>query len=854
MPYIIIFIIVVIIFLTTFYKRIKKSNLIKENNCIKFIQDIDYYFADLENAKQNYFDKNKEEYIKNKYKQAYDYFDNRKRTILHDSKVDDFYESYSTYQNFIKQWNQEYVSRQLIANKMFFDDIDGKSLDVQQRTAIITDEVNNLVLAGAGSGKTLTIAGKVKFLVEKLGVNPDTILLLSFTNKATDEMTERIHERLGINITALTFHKLGMSIIRNYDQKFDVSDILDSIISEYFKSVVINDKIQMENIIIFFSNYINIPQDLDNISNLGEYYERTKNIDYETIKGKINRETFIKTNVEKSKLDHQTIQGETVKSLEEVMIANFLFLHGVNYEYEKKYPFQSEDKYRKSYTPDFYLSDYDIYLEHFGINKDGRATWLSPVEEEKYLEGIQWKRKWHAKNKTTLIETYSYYNKDGRLLIELEKLLKSHNVTFVEADYEKIYNKIYASISDKHFKEFMKLISSFISLFKSDNYQFEDFKKLESKAALYDTAFSRDRALIFLKIVKPIFQFYEKKLKESNSIDFNDMINKATDIINGEEKIKPYSYIIVDEYQDISVSRFNLIKALKEKTNAKIICVGDDWQSIYRFAGSDISLFTSFERYLGYTEVLKIEQTYRNSCELVDVAENFITKNPNQLKKTLKSNKHCQSPVVIWVYSNNKCLALKNAIDNIVKDFGPTSEIALLGRTKYDLQQIFEKNGTDDENLSTDNDCWKVSYDKQNNRHKVIYKKFPNLNIWFLTVHKSKGLEAENVIIINTENKLLGFPNRISDDPLLSLVLTDCDAYPYAEERRLFYVAITRTKNFTYLLTPDKNESVFISDIIQSSAVTILGFRSCKAGLRCLWKRGSKPQGVFSVPLQPSGL
>lgn len=251
------------------------------------------------------------------------------------------------------------------------------------------------------------------------------------------------------------------------------------------------------------------------------------------------------------------------------------------------------------------------------------------------------------------------------------------------------------------------------------------------------------------------------------------------------------------------MSRFKLIKALQSATNAKVICVGDDWQSIYRFSGSDIDLFSNFEKYFGPSQFLKIEKTYRNSQELIDIASQFVTQNPNQLTKDLKSDKHIIEPIRVVFYSENIVEAVENAIKNIILEFGENSEILLLGRTRYDVAVL----------ENSDN------FEFSENNTKIKYLPFPNLTLSFLTVHRSKGLEADNVILLNMQNALLGFPNRISSDPILSLVLANKEEYLYAEERRLFYVAITRTKNRTYLVAPEMHYSQFLEELISNGSV-----------------------------------
>ena len=482
------------------------------------------------------------------------------------------------------------------------------------------------------------------------------------------------------------------------------------------------------------------------------------------------------------------------------MIANYLFLNGIKYEYEKEYPFKSEDAPNRKYHPDFYLPDYDIYLEHFGITKDNTLPWLSKIEEQKYLDEMQWKRDFHKKNGTKLLETYSYYNYEKRLISELQKLLDENNIKSQPRDIQEIYKKVYANNEDYHFKEFEKLICTFINLYKANGYQVEDISKFKK----YDETHKAKRTNAFLDIIKTILKHYSDSLMKKNAIDFNDMINLATSFIKEQNMHFNYKYIIIDEYQDISVGRYKLIKEIINHSGAKLICVGDDWQSIYRFSGSDLNLFSKFQEYFGETTVLKIEKTYRNSQELLNIASSFILQNKDQLNKNLKSDKTIQNPIVVIEYSKNQKVALHNAITDIHSNFGEKAEILLLGRTQFDINDYI------DENL--------IYYPAT----KIVkYLKYPHLNIKFLTVHNSKGLEADNVIILNMKNNTLGFPNQISDDEVLSLVLQNKDNYEYAEERRLFYVAITRTKNRTYLIAPDQGASIFLDDIKQINNLCI---------------------------------
>lgn len=721
-------------------------------------------------------------------------------------KVQEFLKNYEHLHDSIGSLNHSFMDQESRRCDALLSSIDGKSLDAQQREVVVCNDERNLVLAGAGSGKTLTIAGKVKYLCKIQNVQPDDILLIAFTKKSADEMTERIAGRLEIPVQATTFHKLGLDIITSAEgRRPDVLDDLQDFVHGYFEKNLVDDPTAARNLIEYFAYYINIPADMAKFDSLGAAYEFEKGADFETIRGKYERAKFVSQAASERGEEKRTLQNEQVKSMEEVSIANFLFLHGVKYEYERLYPFESSDPIRKAYRPDFYLSDYDIYLEHFGINREGKLPWLSQIEEEKYLDGIQWKRDFHRQNGTTLIETYSYYSSEEVLLDKLSAVLQQNGVKFKEPDFSDIFETVYATEGEKYFAEFIRLCSTFITLFKSNGHQINALPVLQSRNPAHNTPFFRNRTELFKQIILPILSAYEQYLSEHQAIDFSDMINMAANRVKSGFTVHPYKWVIIDEYQDISVARYELVKAILDQTGAKLLCVGDDWQSIYRFAGSDINLFTRFEHYFGQASIMRLEQTYRNSQQLIDEAGAFVMKNPHQYQKHLRSTKSLDYPITFMCYQDNPFSVLQRTINKSIQVSGAESSILILGRTNSDFDVVAQSGLFD---------VWKSG--------KVSYKESPKTPIFFLTVHRAKGLEADNVVLVNFQNSTLGFPNRISDDPILELVLTAQDEYLYAEERRLLYVALTRTKNRTFILVNEKRPSEFMREFQPSDRVFIL--------------------------------
>lgn len=729
--------------------------------------------------------------IKAQYLPIGQYFINKTDFYKKEEKVKRFNEIFSDFDNYIIQFNRNYVKTQKEKLKQYFDNIEGKKLDEQQRTALITDEYSNLIIAGAGSGKTLTILGKIQYLIEQKNISPKDILLLSFTKKTVEELNDRL-KKIELGAEATTFHKLGYDIIKKYHPDIPAltnENTLSKVIKEYLQTDIFKDLQALQSYVQYVACYMNIPKEYDKFNSLGEKLDTEKGIDFQTLKSKCEPLNIV------SRVDLDTIQGERVKSVEELTIANFLYLNGIEYEYEKAYPYGNG-----MYRPDFFLTEYNIYLEHFGIDENNRAKWLTPFNEQKYVEEMQIKRETHKTHQTKLLETYSYYNRDNVLLQKLTEMLETENITFKPRNAKNIYTIV--SDSNKNFgKEINKLIESFINLSKSRRLNHSSLMSLFSDKTKIQNDFMYERQGMFLQFVLPILEKYDKTLKERTEIDFNDMINKATDIIKSNKPKYTYKYIIIDEYQDISFSRFNLIKEIRDTSGARLVCVGDDWQSIYRFAGSDVSLFNNFEKYVGKYEQLLIEQTYRNSQSLIDITSKYIQKNPKQIFKNPKSKKEpLEDPIKFVHYKHEEIEdTFINEIQILTNKY-PNKSILILGRHSFDINDLIK--------LTSNS---RIKYIERTGEIEI--KGFENIDIKYLTVHKSKGTEADNVIVLNLKNHLLGFPNKMTDDPVLSLLLNDNEEYRFAEERRLFYVALTRTRNEVVLLIPS-DVSLFAEELL----------------------------------------
>ena len=511
-----------------------------------------------------------------------------------------------------------------------------------------------------------------------------------------------------------------------------------------------------------------------------------------------------------------TLNNEVLRSLEEVRIANFLYLNNIDYEYEPIYQYRILDA-NKPYTPDFKIKqgDKSSYIEHFGITESGQSNRYTQAELNKYKSRINDKILLHRSHRTDLIYTFSRYNDHRDYIDHLKEQLLQRGYTLRPKPATEVYKKLADNEENKYIFRLTLLICNFISNFKTQGYQLEQFDKFRAST-------KNIRTDLFLEICSICYLEYQKALKENHCIDFQDMINESADIIHKRlisRDLLDFKYIIVDEYQDISRQRYNLIRELSQLCHAKIVAVGDDWQSIYAFSGSILPLFTRFSQEVSYAQELKITHTYRNAQEIIDIAGTFIQKNSNQIKKELISPKRISNPVIIRTYSEDPierqkggryyslAAEVEKAIEDIIKYNNQeikhrVTSILLIGRYGFDARHLcVSSNFTYDEKTGK---IYSTKYNKQ-------------VKLQFLTAHSSKGLSAENVIIINAKDDIYGFPSKVDDDPILNLVVSNDQSYNYAEERRLFYVALTRTKNRVFIITPEKRPSEFIKELLSDT-------------------------------------
>lgn len=668
-----------------------------------------------------------------------------------------------------------FVNAELDQWKDFFDTIERKPLTPEQRLSVVVDEDATLVLAGAGSGKTSVITAKAAYLV-KAGVRkPNEILMLAFARNAAAEMSERIEARSGVPIAAQTFHGLAYSIIGIVEgSKPALADhasdemAFNNLIKQILKDLVDQLSNVSWAIIRWFAHFLVEPKTEWDFKTKSEFYSHMK------------------------RQDLRTLQGERVKSYEELQIANWLYENGIEYEYEPVYQHNVSAGSKRDYQPDFRLKESGVYIEHFGVRRrklsDGREELFTApfVDRDSYLESMEWKRDIHAKYGTILIETYSYERQEGRLLTSLAEKLEPYSKLMPLAP-DTIYDRI---IELKLVDDVSKLVGTFLRKFKSGAYRLEDCEAKSQRMNL------GQRGKAFLDIFVPVFDEYQKRL--SGRIDFEDMILRAARHVETGCYVSPFRHILVDEFQDISQSRARLLRALKaQHQDARIFAVGDDWQSIFRFAGSDIHLMRHFGREFGGSfdgeagvhRTIDLGRTFRSVDQIASAARAFVLKNPDQIEKQVVPAGIATKPAIRIVslskgeYEQMLFDVLSQLSADPAYDAKPAT-VLLLARYRHVEPNMRE-----------------------------LQRQFSQLEINFKTIHASKGLEADHVVLLNADSGRSGFPSEIVDDPLLSLVSPEEEIFSNAEERRVMYVAMTRARHTLTILASKKWPSSFVTEL-----------------------------------------
>ncbi len=629
------------------------------------------------------------------------------------------------------------------------------ALTDEQARSIATDEDVTLVLAGAGTGKTSVIVGKVAHLVRNVGVSPSDILVVAYNRRAAQEIRNRLPGDLA-RAHVSTIHAFGRRVIaqcgvaptisKRAEDEWALMGAMQRLLDEFLLDP------DMGRVIVDFLANSSYPY-----RSPFDFVTRPEYDDY----------------VHGAEL--RALSGDLVKSFEELEIANFLTMNGVDFLYERQYEHSTATPNYRQYQPDFWLPDHGIYIEHFALDASGNP----PTAWTGYAEGVAWKRQTHHRYGTTLVETYSWQYQEDTLFPTLRARLAERGVSLAPIATEDLI----ALVAQQRVSTLAALLATFLNHVKTANL---DGQALRRRAQEHR---DRRRNHRFLAIFEKAYRRYQQLLEEEGAIDFNDLINDAARLVREGSWHMPYKYVLVDEFQDNSAGRMALLQSLKAPGVAYFL-VGDDWQSIYRFAGSDVRILRECGAYLGHVQECSLSQTFRFGSGILEPAAAFVQRNQEQTQRRLLPNSAVADDGITVVFRENPQEGLALALAEVIgKSDDLRPEVLVLVRYNRSVQFL------------------------------SLRQYQGPLQLDVSTVHRAKGREADYVVVVDLTDGRWGFPSKVEDDPLLELVLPPIlgSAFPFAEERRVFYVAVTRARTGAYLITDPQRPSAFTLELLGES-------------------------------------
>ncbi|WP_209428009.1 UvrD-helicase domain-containing protein [Pararhodobacter sp. SW119] len=677
--------------------------------------------------------------------------------------------------------NQSHLAQQKIKLKAFFDSVEASPLTDEQADACICMDDAVQIVAAAGSGKTSTMVAKTGYVLHEKLAAPDEILLLAFNTKAANELQERVRTRLAgfqgaERVTVRTFHAFGKSVLA------EVNGLTPAV------ARWVGSPAQEKEMIV------TIVDDLRS-------RDPSFGVDWDMFRAVYGRAAGrIEDIVEPRKNglgDIRTAGGEFVKSEEERLISDWLFFHGVRYEYERDYEHDTRTKVHQQYRPDFFYPDANLYHEHFALNREGRPPRHFTGD---YLAGVAWKRACHAEHNTDLFETTSHSLRRGSGFDDLASALRARGVHPIFDAARPTQGRRPLETS-----ELAGLMRAFQQHAKGGNLSVRTLlRQIEADDSSTDAA----RSLRFLALYERIAAEWERRLDDAGCIDFDDMLIQAASLIEEGRFDSRYTIIFADEFQDSSRARVRLLKALLDRTQHRghLCVVGDDWQSINRFAGADLSVMTEFAQTFPHCSQLKLTTTFRCPEALCKASSAFISANPRQLEKVVQTTNQRQE-IAMAAFA---CETSEDAIDRVHRHLCRLHDHAESGSLGYPAEQRVSV-------LL----LGRYNHDRPKQFNDWQDRLKGRLDLTYRTIHSAKGLEADYVMILNMVEGDFGFPSQIADDPVLLLAMPEAEDYPMAEERRVFYVALTRARRQVRIYTKASSPSRFLVELAKAELLDI---------------------------------
>lgn len=659
--------------------------------------------------------------------------------------------------NFVRNYPGDYAARQREENIGF---VTKAGLDRFQWEAVVKMDRYNLVLAPAGSGKTRCLTSRIAYLV-KSGISPSSMLALTYTRKATEEMSTRLKEQFGIRAEVRTLHSMASGIMR-----IDSIERPYNVVDENTQPKLLHDALMMTL------------ADPDSSTMLSEFIA--------TI-----RTSSSSTAPMKHHTGYPLLNGLYVKSRGEQAVGNFFVLNGIRFDYEHPAVWADFDGRHRQYKPDFYLPEYDLYVEHWGIDIDGHVSdkfysgrMVDPSEE--YLRSMEWKRDQFRRHGKKLIETYHYQFTQGTLLPTMASGLRQMDVQMHPIDPSNI--DYYVQKASPILEPFTQQMATFISRAKLNRLTPDDIKARIREGGWNSIQKS------FATLMSRVWRMYEQLKEYGQYIDYTDMLLHAVTIAdNGKLPENRYTHIFVDEFQDTNDLQRHLIERLvAANPQASLFCVGDDMQNIFSFAGSNVRNIIDFNHFFPYAERTTLAVNYRCPRNVVEASMGVMQHSSVAIKKDIRPSNDEVIPITSMEYRGQsgdydswERTTVTSLLDSIMKEKAPEETVLVLSRYNAPLD----------------------GYDR---------KRYGDI---FTTVHRAKGREADYVILLGMTKGDRGFPSDRQDLGLFEITrnvkLTSDEKKKefIEEERRVFYVAITRAHKKLYVFTNATSKSQFLDEI-----------------------------------------
>lgn len=695
----------------------------------------------------------------------------------------------------------------------------GVTLDVEQLRANARPEDRILITARAGSGKTRTLCAKAALSIQDEQLYADQVLILTFNKAAALTVKQRLETGGQVKDyrNARTFHSLAYQLVKPrkkllFDAGGEPSKREQSRFAQRMMERILNPAFK-EAMVEYFR------QELEQIENLGRDLPPNEYL------------------VFRRSLEHVTLDGQRVKSNGEKFIADFLFEHGIVYRYERPWAWKAAFLDGSVYKPDFSIvhDGQDYILEHWAIDPENPCEvvprhWSSTTAE--YRNQIKAKREFWLGHSKELLETHTGMLRQGRPRFEerLKEILHAQGIHCQRLPQDEIVRRVFES--DFAISRMADLFLQFIQRAKKMGWSVDRLVSL-----IAENPDTEARARLFHELALRAYREYESMLIEEGAMDFDDLLVQAAaevvargaslSIHLGDGKMLPLKelrWILLDEYQDFSELYFQMLDAiLKVNPGIKLVAVGDDWQAINAFAGADLRFFQQFGEYFPSSSAVGVTTNYRSDSLLVNAGNKLMAGKGPAAKRSRASNGKIQVCNVndVWIEFRIGVEYLKqreaDAVFLPVSNEGrrPSPSLERLAKAvKFCFQKISESPTEKVMLLARVGTVYGMLLADFRRLLLAALEKTLHLPMEMLesqinisTAHGSKGQEAHTVIILDATQRQ--FP-KVHPDNLLFRPFGVTPKVVLGEERRLFYVAITRAEKKLFVLTEKGEESPYL--------------------------------------------